>query len=191
MEFRCGRINTRGISTEIRVLELEHEAASNGEGILHLQENWRKEETERLDIGSWVFYGSGKKDSPMGTEIIIHKSLEVETWYHVDPRITAIRVPYGDRHLFIVSAYAPVQQGRHNSQRTDRFYEKLGQNTAEAGAKGDLVIVGGDMNTSITQENAPNLIGKWSSAKEGENSGSLISFMVEQKLAAASTFQQT
>ncbi len=61
-------------------MELEHEAASGGKGILLLQETWRKEETERLDIGSWVFYGSGKKDSPMGTEILIHKSLKVENW---------------------------------------------------------------------------------------------------------------
>ena len=94
-------------------------------------------------------------------------------------------------HLLIISAYAPVQQGGNNSQRTDQFYEKLAEKTREARAKGDLVVIGGDMNASVRQNYAPNLIGKWASHKEGANSESLINFMLEQKMAAINTFQQT
>ena len=137
-------LNVRGLSTEARILELEKEASTNEKGILLIQETWRKEETERLSIGSWIFYGPGSQKCPRGngTGILIHKSIQVESWHHIDPRITAIRIPYEERHLFIVSAYAPVQQGRNNSLRTDRFYEKLGQRVTEAKIKGDIVIIG-------------------------------------------------
>ena len=74
--------------------------------------------------------------------------------------------------------------------RTNRFYEKLAEITKDAKAKGDLVIIGGDWNASIRHNNAPNLIGKCASHKEGENSDSLVNFMLEQKMAAMNTFQQ-
>ena len=187
-------LNVRGLSTEARILELEKEASTSETGILLIQETWMKEETERLNIGSWIFYGTGNQECPRGngTGILIHKSIQVESWHHIDPRITAIRIPYGERHLFIVSAYAPVQQGRSNSLRTDRFYEKLGQRTTVAKIKGDIVIIWGDMNASIMHKYAPiNLTGDWASNRASENSGSLICFMIEQNLAAISTFQQT
>ena len=112
---------------------------------------------------------------------MVHSSIKIESWHHIDPRITALRIPYGKRHLFIVSAYAPVQQGNNNAQKTERFYEKLSASTTEARNKGDVVIIGGDMNAPIKQSDAPGLVGKWASNKEGGHVDDLIAFMTEQK----------
>ena len=76
-----------------------------------------------------------------------------------------------------MSAYAPVQQGNKNAQKTERFYEKLSSSTTEARNKGDVVIIGGDMNAPIEQSDAPGLVGKWASNKEGAHSDSLVAFM--------------
>ncbi len=81
----------------------------------------------------------------------MHETIEVESWYHITARITGIRIPYGDKHLTIFSIYAPAQQGRNNSQRTNQFYETLADKTREAKGRGELVILGGDWNASIQQ----------------------------------------
>ena len=91
----------------------------------------------------------------------------------------------------IFSVYAPVQQGGVCSARANQLYEQLTANIAESKARGDTIIIGGDMNTSIKAEDAPSLIGKWASNKVSTNSESLIGFMMEHKLAALNTFQQT
>ena len=61
----------------------------------------------------------------------------------------------------LISAYAPVQPGGVCSARTVHFYEQLTAKVKEANTKGDIVIIGGDMNASIKAESAPDLIGKW------------------------------
>ena len=66
----------------------------------------------------------------------------MKTWHHIDPRITAIRVPYGKKNILVISAYAPVQQVRSNTHRANQLYEKLAEITKEAGAEGDVVIIG-------------------------------------------------
>ena len=186
-------LNVRGMSTKGRVEELEQEANLSGKGILLIQETWRPEQKERINIGKWTFFGTGNAENPRGngTGILVHQSIEVESWYHIAPRITGIRIAYGDKHLTIFSIYAPVQQGRNNSQRTNQFYETLTAKTKEAKGRGDLVIIGGDWNVSIQQHNAPGLIGKWASQKESANSEHMINFMLEQQFAAANTFRQT
>ena len=160
------------MSTKESLEELEQEAELSGKGILLIQETWRPEHKERVNLGRWTFFGTGNKENPRGngTGILVHQSIEVEAWYHIAPRITGIRIAYGDKHLAIFSIYAPVQQGRNNSQRTNQFYETLTAKTKEAKGRGDLVIIGGDWNTSIQQHNAPGLIGKWASSKESTNS---------------------
>ena len=162
-------LNVRGISSEAQLKELEQESLRCKQGILLLQETWRSEMTEKLNIGDWVFYGTGNKDKPRGngTGVLIHRSIRVESWHHITSRMTAIRIPYGNRHLVIISAYAPVQQGGNNNVRTTQFYEQLSVKTRDARNKGDIVIIGGDMNASIKQNNAPQLIGKWASHREG------------------------
>ena len=92
--------------------------------------------------------------------------------------------------MSIFSIYAPVQQGRINSQRTNQFYETLTTTTKEAEGRGDLVIIGGGWNAGIQQQDAPGLIGKWASSKTSTNSENMINFMLEQKLAAANTFKK-
>ena len=47
------------------------------------------------------------------------------------------------------------------------------------------------MNASIKQNNAPHLIGKWASHKEGASSESMINFMLEHSMAAVNTLQQS
>ncbi len=176
-------LNVRGMSTKESLEELEQEAELSGKGILLVQETWRPEHEERIIIGKWTFFGTGNKERPRGngTGILVHQSIEVESWYHIAPRITGIRIAYGDKHLTIFSIYAPVQQGRNNSHRTSQFYETLTDKTKEAKGRGDLVIIGGDWNVSIQQHNAPGLIGKWASAKESTNSENMINFMLEHK----------
>ena len=158
-------LNVRGMSTKESLDELEQEAELSSTGILLIQETWRPETKERINIGKWTFFGTGNKERPRGngTGILVHESIEVESWYHITARITGIRIPYGDKHLTVFSIYAPVQQGRNNSQRTNQFYETLADKTREAKGRGDLVIIGGDWNASIQQHNAPGLIGKWAS----------------------------
>ena len=165
-------LNVRGMSTEESLDELEQEAELSSTGILLIQETWRPEAKERINIGKWTFFGTGSKERPRGnrTGILVLESIEVESWYHITARITGIRIPYGDKHLTIFSIYAPVQQGRNNSQRTNQFYETLADKTRQAKGRGDLLILGGDWNASIQQHNAPGLIGKWASQKESTNS---------------------
>ena len=101
----------------------------------------------RINIGKWTFFGTGNAENPRGngTGILVHQSTEVESWYHIAPRITGIRIAYGDKHLSIFSVYAPVQQGRHTSLRTNQFYETLTAKTKEAKGRGDLVVIGGGL----------------------------------------------
>ena len=98
-----------------------------------------------VNIGNLIFYGTGNKENPRGngTGVLIHKDIKVESWHHTSSRITAIRIPFGKRHLMIISAYAPVQQGGNNSSRTTQFYEQLTAKSREAKGKGDIVIIGG------------------------------------------------
>ena len=58
--------------------------------------------------------------------------------------------------------------------------KKLTSTTTEARSKGDVVIIGGDMNAHIKQSNAPGLVGKWASNKEGGHADGLIAFMTEK-----------
>ena len=91
-----------------------------------MQETWRSETAEH-SIGNFIFFGTGNKENPRGngTGVLIHKDIKVESWHHTSSRITAMRIPFGKRHLMIISAYAPVQQGGNNSSRTTQFYEQL------------------------------------------------------------------
>ena len=91
----------------------------------------------------------------------------------------------------LLSAYAPVQTTGACSPRTTQFYEQLSTVTKEAQQRGDWVIIGGGMNTSIKTENAPGLIGKWASNKVSANSEAMVNFMMEHQMAALNTFQQT
>ncbi len=60
-----------------------------------MQETWRPDATERLNIGKWTFYGAGNREKPRGnrTGILVHSSIEVESWHHIAPGITAIIIP--------------------------------------------------------------------------------------------------
>ncbi len=172
-------LNVRSLNTESRIQELEEEAKGNEKGILLIQETWRNQARERLNIGSWKLYGTGCTTRPRGngTAIMVHNTIKVESCHHIDPRITAIRIPYGKQHLLVVSAYAPVHQGNKNALKTERFYAKLTTITNEARNKGDVVIIGGDINAHIKQASAPGLLGKWSSNKEVVHVVDLIAFM--------------
>ena len=103
-------IDIRGLSTEGRLNELEQESRGREHGILLLQETRGPESADRLNIGNYIFHGTSNQDTPRGngTGILVHKSIEVESWHHIASGITAVRVPYGRRHLMVVSAYAPV-----------------------------------------------------------------------------------
>ena len=61
--IRIWSLNVRGISSEARLKELDQESLGSKQGMLLIQETWRMEETERLDIGNWIFYGTGKKEN--------------------------------------------------------------------------------------------------------------------------------
>ena len=103
------------------------------------------EAAEKMVIGNWVFFGTGNKDQPRGngTGILTHKDIIVESWHHASPRSTAVRIPYGKRHLMIISAYAPVQPGSNDTSRTIHFYEQLAAKVNESKGKGVIVIVWG------------------------------------------------
>ena len=90
----------------------------------------------------------------------------------------------------IFSVYAPVQKGAATGPLTDRFYEQLSESTQAAKAKGEILIVGGDMNAPILQSDAPELIGPWASAVAKPHARNLIRFMCAQKLWAPATFQK-
>ena len=61
--------------------ELEQEANLSGKGILLIQETWRPEQKERINIGKWTFFGTGNAENPRGngTGILVHQSTEVES----------------------------------------------------------------------------------------------------------------
>ncbi len=89
------------MSTKESLDELEQEAELSGKGILLVQETWRPEATERISIGKWTFFGTGNKDKPRGngTGILVHESIDVESWHHIASGIAAIRIPYYNKHL--------------------------------------------------------------------------------------------
>ena len=135
--------------------------------------------------------GQCRKTKGNGTGVMVHNSITVESWYYISSRLTAVRLKHGEKHVTLFSAYAPTQKAGVCSARTVRFYEQLTAKVKEARARADILIIGGDMNASIKEENAPGLIGKWASNKTGTNSEGLISFMMEHQMAALNTFQQT
>ncbi len=61
-------LNVRGMSTKESLEELEQEAELSGKGILLIQETWRPEHKERVNIGKWTFFGTGNKERPRGME---------------------------------------------------------------------------------------------------------------------------
>ena len=80
---------------------------------------------------------------------MVHNSIAVESWYYISSRLTAVRLKHGEKHVMLISAYAPVQSAGVCSARTVQFYEQRTAKVKEAKAKGDIVIIGGDMNASI------------------------------------------
>jgi exonuclease III len=192
-ELHIWSLNVRSIATESKLKELEQEAERSKNGILLLQETWRKETAEQIKIGNWTFYGTGNAVKPKGngTGVLVHNSIPIESWHYISSRITAVRIRHGEKHIMILSAYAPTQGAGACSARTNQFYEQLTAKVKEAKARGDIVIIGGDMNASIKEGNAPGLVGKWASNKMGTNSEGLINFMMEHEMAALNTFQQT
>jgi hypothetical protein len=76
-------LSVRGISTKERLEE--HERRAGERGILLLQETWRPTSSERLQIGEWIYYGTGRTDTPRGngTGIMVHKSIAVKSWHHI------------------------------------------------------------------------------------------------------------
>ena len=107
-----------------------------------MQETWRAAAAESIQVGDWMFYGTGKKENRWGngTGIMVHKTIKVKSWHHISPRITAVRIPYDRRFLMMFSAYAPVQQGGRTSPRTIQFYEQMADKMREARNAGDIVI---------------------------------------------------
>ena len=96
-ELRLWSLNVRSISTEAKLKELEQDASQSRSGILLVQETWRNCAAERISIGNWVFYGTGDVQKPKGngTGVMVHKSIQVESWHYVSPRITAVRIARG------------------------------------------------------------------------------------------------
>ena len=144
-ELKIWSLNVRGISSEARLKELEQEAEGCKSGVLLVQETWRRDTAERINIGNWIFYGTGNAEKPRGngTGVLIHKSIPIESWHYISSRLTAVRIQYGDKHIMLMSAYAPVQPGGVCSARTVQFYEQLTAKEKEAKAKGDIVIIRG------------------------------------------------
>ena len=64
--IKCWSLDARGLSTEERLDELEQQCKVGEHGLWLLQETWRPTIAERLQIGDWIFYGTGRKEAPMG-----------------------------------------------------------------------------------------------------------------------------
>ena len=126
-ELKIWSLNVRGISSEARLKELEQEAEGCKSGVLLVQETWRRNTAERINIGNWIFYGTGNAEKPRGngTGVLIHRSIQIESWHYISSRLTAIRIQHGEKHIMLISAYAPVQSGGVCSARTVQFYEQL------------------------------------------------------------------
>ena len=139
-ELRIWSLSVRSIANEIKLKELEQESQNCPKGILLIQETWRRDPAERLNIGEWIFYGTGNAIKPKGngTGILIHKSIQVESWHFISSRLTAVRIQHGNRHIMLISAYAPVQATGACSPRTIQFYEQLSTIVKEAKQQGDL-----------------------------------------------------
>ena len=123
-ELRIWSLNVRSIATEAKLKELEQEAEGCKSGVLLVQETWRKDSTEQIKIGDWIFYGTGNAGKPKGngTGVLVHKSIPVDSWYYISSRLTAVRLKYGDKYVMLMSAYAPVQKGGVCSARTAHFF---------------------------------------------------------------------
>ena len=143
-----------------------------------------KNQHRRLDI---LWNRQYRKTKGNGTGVLIHKSIQVESWHFISSRLTAVRIQHGEKHIILSSAYAPVQAGGVCSARTNQFYEQLTATVKEAKGKGDVVIIWGDMNASIKAENVPGLIGKWASNRVSAHSEGLVNFMMEHQKWRRST----
>ena len=93
-------------------------------------------------------YQENKGIHGVGTAISKRINSSVQLWKAVSARVCMLRLEAKPTPVTIISCYAPTEEA--DSATKDDFYQSL-QATVDDTPKGDLLLIGGDMNAKLGQ----------------------------------------
>lgn len=135
-----------------------------------------------------IYSGKGKQDrAHSGVGILIHEKFTqcIENIEYVDDRILNVSLKINNIVYNLISTYAPdISKPREESEH---FYEKLQDTVNELGNK-DRIIIFGDLNARIGNDEIANVKQRFNEPDKNENGELLIDFCARNELRINNTY---
>ena len=184
--------NCRTLSTQARLLELEHELETIKWDILGISEVRRKGEGMiKLQSGNHLYYKGTDTGRTSGVGFLINKNLKhklVQT-SSVSDRVATLTLQLSRRYkLHIVQAYAPTSS--HPDEEIEDFYDEVKQALDQVNCQFKYLI--GDFNAKVgtRQDNTENIMGRYGINDRNERGERLTQFAQYANLYIMNTFFQ-
>ena len=144
LSFR--QLNVRGCQDKHTKSAFINDAVSYKLDILAINEHHILETDDNLEeLGEYLFYHVGPKNSHHGVGLIIKKPLKLR-FFKMSDRICKTTIQLRQGKLTAISAYAPtLQKCETNPTLKDEFYEHLKASIQQI-SKRDMLVTLGDFN---------------------------------------------
>lgn len=189
---RIGCWNVRTMSDSGALKAIEKELKSYKMDILGISETrWNGFGEIQTQDGNFLIY-SGQEDEAAprqaGVGILMTSKARsaLTTWNPISERLIMARFRTKVRQVSIIQCYAPTE-GASEDEKT-AFYELL-ETTSRKVKKQDIVIVMGDLNAKIGNDNLgiENIIGRHGLGEMNENGNRLVDFCGDKELVIGGT----
>lgn len=182
--------NTRTLSNELKILELEEELKQIHWDIVGLSEVRRRgEEQISLKSGNTFYYRGNEESSDGGVGFIIHKRL-VSNILHLEsisPRVCFVVIKLNQRYsIKVIQVYAPTST--HTDEEVEMFYDDVAMALSKAPTYFSFIT--GDFNAKIgkKEDEGEFSLGQHGIGERNERGNTLLQFLLEHGLYAMNTF---
>ena len=134
-----------------------------------------------------LFFSGHETTRANGVAVICHKEITaaVMGYNPINDRIMTIRLQGKPMNLTFIQVYAPTTAA--DEEELQRFYGVL-QETIDDAPKGDLVIIGGDMNAKVGECEASRATGKFGLGDRNEAGERLLEFCEANDMKIMNTY---
>lgn len=182
--------NTRTLSSDEKILELEEELKKVHWDILGISEIRKKGEQQfLLKSGNMYYHRCNENSSVGGVGLLIHKRhvqniIQISS---VSPRVCYVILKLNQRYnIKIIQAYAPTSQ--HPDEDIESFYDDVNQAMSTFPAYFTVLV--GDFNAKLgkKQNDEETSLGCYGVGERNERGSLMLQFLLCHQLAAMNTF---
>lgn len=136
---------------------------------------------------NYEFLYSGGCTQIRGVDILIKKELAklINNVLAISDRVISIRLNIKPKPLVIIQVYAPTEDS--TDEEIENFYEQISE-ALKATKHGDIVIVLGDFNAKISQDNRSSAAGKYCLGKGNARGDRLLEFADKHSFKICNTW---